>query len=95
MKSLSDGHEVIRTYVRFAFWLTHKSMGVTGRHHIPKGKLVIFAANHQNALIDPLALACKLISDNLACTCRYFQLFAFSFVIQYTYNKEPWILLVR
>ena len=54
----SLGYEAIRTYVRFAFWLTHKRVVVTGRYHIPKGKPIIFAANHQNALMDPLALCC-------------------------------------
>ncbi|MBW8334353.1 MAG: 1-acyl-sn-glycerol-3-phosphate acyltransferase [Prolixibacteraceae bacterium] len=58
IKSWSVGYEMIRTYVRFAFWLTHKSVVVTGRKQIPKWKPVIFAANHQNALMDPLALAC-------------------------------------
>jgi 1-acyl-sn-glycerol-3-phosphate acyltransferase len=58
LKSWSVGYEVIRTYVRFAFWLTHKSVVVTGRQQIPKDKPVIFAANHQNALMDPLAVAC-------------------------------------
>lgn len=58
MTSWSFGYEAIRTYVRFAFWLTHKRVVVTGRNQIPKGKPVIFAANHQNALMDPLAVAC-------------------------------------
>jgi 1-acyl-sn-glycerol-3-phosphate acyltransferase len=58
MKNWSFGYEIIRTYVRFGFWLTHKEIVVTGRHLIPKGKPVIFAPNHQNALMDPLALAC-------------------------------------
>ncbi|BBE18831.1 phospholipid/glycerol acyltransferase [Aquipluma nitroreducens] len=44
--------------MRFGFWLTHKRIVVTGRHLIPKGKPVIFAPNHQNALMDPLALVC-------------------------------------
>ncbi len=44
--------------MRFGFWLTHKRIVVTGRHLIPKGKPIIFAPNHQNALMDPLALAC-------------------------------------
>jgi 1-acyl-sn-glycerol-3-phosphate acyltransferase len=58
MRNWSIGYEIIRTYVRFAFWLTHKKIVVTGRHSIPKGKPIIFAPNHQNALMDPLALAC-------------------------------------
>lgn len=58
MKNWSTGYEIIRSYVRFAFWLSHKKIVVTGRHHIPKGKPIIFAPNHQNALMDPLAIAC-------------------------------------
>lgn len=58
MTDWSTGYEAIRTYVRFAFWLTHKRVVVTGRQLIPKGKPIIFAANHQNALMDPLAVAC-------------------------------------
>lgn len=58
MSNWSAGYEAIRTYVRFAFWLSHKRVVVTGRHKIPKGKPIIFAANHQNALMDPLAISC-------------------------------------
>ena len=54
----STGYEALRQYVRFAFWLTHKRIVVTGRENIPEGKPIIFAANHQNALMDPLALSC-------------------------------------
>ncbi len=45
--------------MRFAFWLTHRRIVVTGRHLIPKDKPIIFAANHQNALMDPLAVVCS------------------------------------
>jgi 1-acyl-sn-glycerol-3-phosphate acyltransferase len=58
MKQWSPGYEALRTYVRFAFWLTHKRIVVTGRENIPDNKPIIFAANHQNALMDPLALVC-------------------------------------
>ncbi len=54
----SRGYENLRYYVRFAFWLTHKRIVVSGLENIPKGKPIIFAANHQNALMDPLALVC-------------------------------------
>lgn len=54
----SAGYELLRSYVRFGFWLTHKRIVVTGRELIPKNKPVIFAPNHQNALMDPLAVAC-------------------------------------
>src|ERR1035437_1195995 len=58
MRNWSAGYEIIRSYVKFAFWLSHKKIIVTGRQHIPKGKPIIFAPNHQNALMDPLAIAC-------------------------------------
>lgn len=59
MKNWSLGYEIIRSYVRFAFWLTHKRVDVIGRNRIPQGKPIIFAPNHQNALMDPLALVCS------------------------------------
>lgn len=58
MKNWSAGYELIKSYVRFAYWLTHKRIDVTGRHLIPKDKPIIFAPNHQNALMDALAVAC-------------------------------------
>lgn len=58
MEKRSIGYDALRVYVRFAFWLTHKRVIVTGRELIPKDQPIIFAANHQNALMDPLALVC-------------------------------------
>ena len=58
MIARSKGYEALRYYVRFAFWLTHKRIIVNGRKNIPMDKPIIFAANHQNALMDPLALSC-------------------------------------
>lgn len=55
----SQGYEYLRCYVKFAYWLTHKKITVTGLENIPTDKPVIFAANHQNALMDPLALVCS------------------------------------
>lgn len=36
--------------------LTHKHFTVNGLENIPEGEPIIFAPNHQNALLDPLAL---------------------------------------
>lgn len=58
MKLKQIGYELLRTYVHFAFWLSHRKIAITGRKNIPKGKPIIFAPNHQNALMDPLALVC-------------------------------------
>ena len=58
MKKRSIKYELVRIYVRFAFWLSHSRITVTGLENIPKDKPIIFAPNHQNALMDPLALVC-------------------------------------
>jgi 1-acyl-sn-glycerol-3-phosphate acyltransferase len=65
MRNWSIGYEITRTYVRLGFWLTHKKIVVIGRHSIPKGKPIIFAPNHQNALMDPLALACTNLHQSV------------------------------
>jgi len=54
----SQGYENLRYYVGFAYWLSHKKIVVTGLENIPKDKPIIFAVNHQNALMDPMALVC-------------------------------------
>ena len=57
-KKRSINYEIVRIYVRFAFWLSHSRITVVGRKNIPSDVPVIFAPNHQNALMDPLALVC-------------------------------------
>lgn len=58
MKNWSAGYELLRTYVRLAFWFSHKKVIATGLQNIPRNKPLIFAPNHQNALMDPLAIVC-------------------------------------
>jgi len=58
MNKRSISYELVRIYVRFAFWLTHSRITVSGKKNIPTNVPVIFAPNHQNALMDPLALVC-------------------------------------
>ncbi|HWR99526.1 MAG TPA: 1-acyl-sn-glycerol-3-phosphate acyltransferase, partial [Prolixibacteraceae bacterium] len=58
MSQKSAGYDYLRIYVRFAFWLMHKKIVVKGLDNIPKNQPVIFAVNHQNALMDPMALVC-------------------------------------
>ena len=65
MKNWSLGYELLRTYVRFALWLSHKRIVVTGRKQIPLGKPIIFAGNHQNALMDSLAIVCSNSSQSV------------------------------
>jgi 1-acyl-sn-glycerol-3-phosphate acyltransferase len=57
-KKRSIKYELVRTYVRLAFWLSHSRITVVGRKNIPSDAPIIFAPNHQNALMDPLALVC-------------------------------------
>jgi len=49
----------VRTYIRFGLFCYYKSFKVFNTHNIPKDKPVLFLANHQNALIDPLLIATK------------------------------------
>lgn len=37
--------------------LFYRRLEVSGKHHIPKNKPVIFASNHTNALMDPLVIS--------------------------------------
>ena len=65
MKNWSLGYQLLRYYVRFALWLSHRRIVVTGRQLIPKGKPIIFAANHQNALMDSLSIVCTNPSQSV------------------------------
>lgn len=52
----SRGYNIIRFIFRFAYHWFYRKVIVTGAKNIPKKKAVIFAPNHQNALMDPLAI---------------------------------------
>lgn len=58
MKKWSFGYALVKLFVQFAFWMSHKRIVVIGKENIPKNKPIIFAPNHQNALMDPLAVLC-------------------------------------
>jgi 1-acyl-sn-glycerol-3-phosphate acyltransferase len=53
-------YEILRWFVRIAHRLFYSSVVVIGKENIPEGVPVIFAPNHQNALMDPLAIVCTL-----------------------------------
>lgn len=59
----SIGYDMVRGLVKTAHRLFYRKVIVTGKENIPKDKPVIFAPNHQNALMDPLALVCTLPSQ--------------------------------
>lgn len=52
----SLGYWSLKQYVKFADWLIHKKIVITGKEKIPKNKPILFAPNHQNALSDPMAI---------------------------------------
>jgi len=56
MEKKSFMYGLYRIFVRFYHnWFWHKSIVVRGEENIPVGKPIIFAPNHQNALMDALA----------------------------------------
>lgn len=56
MEKWSRGYAALKVLVKYAFWLSHKRIVVVGRERIPKNIPLIFAPNHQNALMDALAV---------------------------------------
>lgn len=56
MNKWSLGYEIIRFFVKLGHDWFYRRIIIIGRNNIPKNKPVIFAPNHQNALMDPLAV---------------------------------------
>jgi len=56
----SLGYWLARPFVVFAHWLIYRKIVVVGKNKIPKGKPLVFAGNHQNALSDDIAIVCCL-----------------------------------
>lgn len=56
MERWSKGYAFVEFFVRYAYWLSYKRIVVHGAENIPKNKPIIFAPNHQNALMDPLSV---------------------------------------
>ena len=49
----------VRAYLKFGLFCYYRRFKVINTHNVPKDKPVLFLANHQNALIDPLLIATK------------------------------------
>ena len=47
---------IVKLYVRTGFAFYFKKVKVMGLENVPRNKAVLFVANHQNALIDPLLI---------------------------------------
>ncbi len=56
----SFGYQMCKLYVSLAQKLFYNKIIVKGVQNIPKGKPVIFAPNHQNAIQDALAVVCNV-----------------------------------
>ena len=46
----------VKLYTRIGFAFFYKTVKIKGLENVPKKKAVLFVANHQNALIDPLLI---------------------------------------
>ena len=49
-------YRVLRVYSNFIYRKWFSSIEINGESNIPEGQPVIFAPNHQNAMIDAMAL---------------------------------------
>ncbi len=56
MKVHSIGYLLFRELVRIPYSLFYRKINIIGKENIPRNKPIIFAPNHQNALMDPLAM---------------------------------------
>jgi len=53
---LTIGYVLLKTYECFCLWIFYRKVQAVNKHRIPKGKPIIFAPNHQNAVMDALAV---------------------------------------
>jgi len=56
MKIYSIGYFLMREVVRIPYNLFYRKINIIGKENIPTNKPIIFAPNHQNAMMDPLAM---------------------------------------
>ena len=50
-------YRIVKLYVKTGLFLFYKKITITGEKNIPKNKAILFVANHQNAMMDPLIVA--------------------------------------
>jgi 1-acyl-sn-glycerol-3-phosphate acyltransferase len=55
-ENYSLGYDLLRIHARFLHRLVHRCITVSGLANIPQNKALIFAPNHQNALMDAMAV---------------------------------------
>lgn len=52
----SFGYDVLRVYARWVHRMIHRRITIAGMENLPQDKPIIFAPNHQNALMDAMAV---------------------------------------
>jgi 1-acyl-sn-glycerol-3-phosphate acyltransferase len=60
MEKWSLGYEILRAYAFLVHRFFYRKVHVTGIKNVPRGQPVIFALNHQNALMDAMAVICTV-----------------------------------
>ena len=50
-------YKIVESYIKAGIFLFYKKVKVIGKENIPKKGPILFVANHQNAMMDPLVLA--------------------------------------
>lgn len=58
--SWSLRYEIYRMYLRIIHWLFYNKIVIKGKENIPSGIPVILTPNHQNAIMDAMAIVCLL-----------------------------------
>lgn len=56
MKKKRVGYSLLKNYIRIGFVFYFKNIRIEGEENIPREKAILFVANHQNALLDPLLI---------------------------------------
>lgn len=56
VEQFSIGYALLKVIAYIPFRITHHRFIINGQENIPKNRPIIFAPNHQNALLDPLAI---------------------------------------
>jgi 1-acyl-sn-glycerol-3-phosphate acyltransferase len=60
LRDYSPGYQLLRLYVNSFYRIFYRRLYIGGKENIPSDAPVIFAPNHQNALMDALAVVCNI-----------------------------------
>ena len=60
LRDYSIGYQLLRFYVNSFYRIFYRRLYVGGKENIPSDAPAIFAPNHQNALMDALAVVCNI-----------------------------------